>query len=85
MKEIDRGLEGKTPDFEDLKKLPYLQMVIDESLRLFPPVVRFSLPSFSFSHTHLTPLPHLKSHIYLLTFSLRLPLISHYQLTPHST
>lgn len=38
VKEIDTELNGATPDFEDLKRLKYLQAVIDESLRLFPPV-----------------------------------------------
>jgi cytochrome P450 len=35
--EID-GLGGRLPTFADLPQLPYTQMVIDETLRLYPPV-----------------------------------------------
>ncbi len=35
--EIDSVLGKRTPAFEDLKNLPYLQQIIHESLRLFPP------------------------------------------------
>jgi cytochrome P450 len=36
--ELDRALGGRTPRVEDLAKLPYLQMVINESLRVYPPI-----------------------------------------------
>jgi cytochrome P450 len=35
--EIDAVLGGKPPEYGDLAKLPYLRMVIDESMRLYPP------------------------------------------------
>jgi cytochrome P450 len=35
--EIDDVLNGRPPEYSDLAKLPYLRMVIDESLRLYPP------------------------------------------------
>ena len=34
-------------DYEQAQKAPYLEMVISESLRLFPPVTRYSLYSFN--------------------------------------
>ncbi|MEO5825052.1 MAG: cytochrome P450 [Gemmatimonadales bacterium] len=35
--ELDRVLGGRTPTVDDLAKLPYLRMVITETLRLYPP------------------------------------------------
>jgi cytochrome P450 len=35
--ELDAVLSGRTPVFDDLEKLPYLRMVIDEAMRLYPP------------------------------------------------
>jgi cytochrome P450 len=35
--ELDAVLGGRTPVFDDLERLPYLRMVIDEVLRLYPP------------------------------------------------
>ncbi len=35
--ELDRVLSGRVPTLEDLPNLPYNRMVIDESLRLYPP------------------------------------------------
>lgn len=35
--EIDRVLQGKNPDFQSLKELEYTQMVLEESMRLYPP------------------------------------------------
>ena len=36
--ELDRVLAGRTPTLADLPNLPYTDMVIKESMRLFPPV-----------------------------------------------
>lgn len=36
--EVDGLLAGRTPGLEDLPRLPYVRMVVDEALRLYPPV-----------------------------------------------
>jgi cytochrome P450 len=35
--EIDMALKGRPPEYADLPNLPYTRMVIDESMRLYPP------------------------------------------------
>ena len=35
--EVDTFLESRTPTFQDLARLPFLEMVFKESLRLYPP------------------------------------------------
>ena len=35
--EVDRVLQGRTPNAEDLQHLPYTRAIFDESLRLYPP------------------------------------------------
>jgi cytochrome P450 len=35
--EIDGVLGGRPPEYQDLATLPYLRMVLDESMRLYPP------------------------------------------------
>jgi len=40
--EIDHVLDGRPPEYADLARLPYTRMVIDESLRLYPPAWGFS-------------------------------------------
>jgi cytochrome P450 len=36
--EVDSVLAGRMPTVEDLPRLPYVRMVVDEALRLYPPV-----------------------------------------------
>jgi cytochrome P450 len=35
--EIDRELQGRTPGYEDIPRLRYVEMVLAESMRLYPP------------------------------------------------
>lgn len=35
--EVDAVLQGRTPTIDDLPRLPYTRMVVEESLRLYPP------------------------------------------------
>ncbi len=39
--EIDAVLGGRTPTLADLKQLPYTEMVVKESMRLYPPAYSF--------------------------------------------
>jgi cytochrome P450 len=38
LNELSKVLAGRTPTIEDLANLPYLEMVFNETLRLYPPV-----------------------------------------------
>ncbi len=40
--EVDAALDGRSPEYADLVKLPYTRMVIDEALRVYPPAWGFS-------------------------------------------
>src|SRR5271156_2507853 len=47
--EIDRELQGRLPTFDDVPRLRYVEMVLAESMRLFPPawaMGRFALRDF---------------------------------------
>ena len=46
-KEIDAVLNGRPPEYADLANLPYLRMVVDESMRLYPPAWGFSRQAMS--------------------------------------
>jgi cytochrome P450 len=41
-REIDGALDGRPPEYADLANLPYVRMVIDETMRLYPPAWGFS-------------------------------------------
>jgi cytochrome P450 len=41
-KELDRVLNGRSPTLTDLKNLPYTEQVLQESMRLYPPVWNMS-------------------------------------------
>ena len=45
--EIDSVLDGRAPDVSDLANLTYTRMVIDESMRLYPPAWAFSRQALS--------------------------------------
>ena len=45
--ELDAVLDGRPPEFADLSNLPYTRMVIDESMRLYPPAWGFSRQALS--------------------------------------
>lgn len=40
--EVDAALDDRAPRFEDLARLPYTRMVLEESMRLYPPAWGFS-------------------------------------------
>ena len=40
--ELDKTLNGRAPNIDELELLPYTRMVIDESMRLYPPILLFA-------------------------------------------
>lgn len=55
--ELDTVLAGRPPDYDDLARLPYVRMVIDEALRLYPPAWGFSRQALSDDTLGGFPLP----------------------------
>ena len=55
--ELDEVLDGRPPEYADLVNLPYLRMVIDESMRLYPPAWGFSRQALSDDRVGGFPLP----------------------------
>jgi cytochrome P450 len=45
--EIDSVLEGRPPEYTDLVNLPYTRMVVEETMRLYPPAWGFSRQALS--------------------------------------
>ena len=45
--EIDAVLGGRPPEYSDIANLPYLRMVVDEAMRLYPPAWGFSRQALS--------------------------------------
>jgi cytochrome P450 len=41
-RELDEALGGRPPEYADLSNLPFTRMVLDESMRLYPPAWGFS-------------------------------------------
>ncbi len=55
-RELDETLGGRTPGFEDVARLPYTKAVIEETLRLYPPVpilAREAMADTSISGKHI--------------------------------
>jgi cytochrome P450 len=55
--ELDAVLDGRPPEYSDLAHLPYLRMVIDESMRLYPPAWGFSRQALADDEIGGFPLP----------------------------
>jgi cytochrome P450 len=49
--ELDRVLSGRVPAFEDLESLPFTRAVVEESMRLFPPL--YILPRVARENTEI--------------------------------
>ena len=55
--EIDAVLDGRRPEYSDLGNLPYTRMVLDESMRLYPPAWAFSRQALADDELGGFPLP----------------------------
>ena len=55
--EVDRVLEGRAPGYDDLAKLTYARMVIEEAMRLYPPAHSISRTALKADRLGEVPVP----------------------------
>lgn len=55
--ELDRVLGGRAPGFEDLANLPYTRAVVEETLRLYPPIPMLAREAASDTEVTGVPVP----------------------------
>ncbi len=55
--EVDRVLDGRAPTYDDLAKLTYARMVVEESMRLYPPAHSISRTALHADRLGEVPIP----------------------------